>query len=181
MPRLVSLTLLSLLAAPCGAIIYFMMIVGMYEVFGWRAHVVAFSAAGIVGNIVVAAWWLLLWRRSVRWTAWRVRATIVAAIFSILFALIVGLSFGAWVRETDLGIFLAACLSIFTWLTCVCIIWRDRAADLTTMNDTAERDVACPKCRYAMTGLREARCPECGEQYTLDQLFAAQRIDDRIA
>ena len=33
----------------------------------------------------------------------------------------------------------------------------------------------CPKCGYNMTGLYEARCPECGSRYTLDQLAAAQK------
>lgn len=28
----------------------------------------------------------------------------------------------------------------------------------------------CPKCGYNLTGLREARCPECGATYTLDEL-----------
>ena len=33
--------------------------------------------------------------------------------------------------------------------------------------------IACPTCGYNLTGLREARCPECGSQFTLDQLYAA--------
>jgi hypothetical protein len=31
----------------------------------------------------------------------------------------------------------------------------------------AERDVACPSCGYNLRGLREARCPECGEAIAL--------------
>jgi putative transposase len=31
----------------------------------------------------------------------------------------------------------------------------------------------CPHCGYNMTGLHEARCPECGTQYTLNELFAS--------
>ena len=33
--------------------------------------------------------------------------------------------------------------------------------------------VWCPSCGYNMTGLHEARCPECGTKYTLDELFSA--------
>ncbi len=29
----------------------------------------------------------------------------------------------------------------------------------------------CPKCGYNLSGLRECRCPECGVNYTLDQLW----------
>jgi hypothetical protein len=32
------------------------------------------------------------------------------------------------------------------------------------------KGIPCLKCGYDLTGLREARCPECGSQYTLDQL-----------
>lgn len=35
--------------------------------------------------------------------------------------------------------------------------------------------VRCPSCRYAMNGLRECTCPECGRRFTIDELFAAQR------
>ena len=31
-------------------------------------------------------------------------------------------------------------------------------------------EICCPKCEYNMRGLTEAKCPECGEQFTLDQL-----------
>src|SRR5829696_3439901 len=34
--------------------------------------------------------------------------------------------------------------------------------------------IVCPKCGYSLTGLAEARCPECGSQYTLGELLASQ-------
>ena len=36
----------------------------------------------------------------------------------------------------------------------------------------------CPLCGYAMRGLTHARCPECGTQYTLEQLWSAQEDID---
>ncbi|MEK6642939.1 MAG: hypothetical protein AABZ08_03455 [Planctomycetota bacterium] len=33
----------------------------------------------------------------------------------------------------------------------------------------------CPTCKYPMKGLTTARCPECGNQYTLDDLWQSQR------
>jgi predicted Zn-ribbon and HTH transcriptional regulator len=39
--------------------------------------------------------------------------------------------------------------------------------------------MACPNCGYNLTGLREARCPECGSQFTLDELFARVTEDKR--
>lgn len=34
----------------------------------------------------------------------------------------------------------------------------------------------CPQCEYDMSGLREAKCPECGWFYTLDELWKAHSI-----
>jgi DNA-directed RNA polymerase subunit RPC12/RpoP len=30
--------------------------------------------------------------------------------------------------------------------------------------------IACPSCGYNLRGLKEAKCPECGAEFTLDQL-----------
>jgi hypothetical protein len=38
-------------------------------------------------------------------------------------------------------------------------------------------DLRCPECHYLMVGLREARCPECGREYTLDELVGRQDFD----
>jgi hypothetical protein len=37
--------------------------------------------------------------------------------------------------------------------------------------------VHCPNCRYSLIGLRELRCPECGTEFTIDELIRAQRYD----
>lgn len=39
---------------------------------------------------------------------------------------------------------------------------------------TAE-EVPCPNCGYNLRGLKEARCPECGCEYTIEQLVTADR------
>jgi uncharacterized paraquat-inducible protein A len=30
---------------------------------------------------------------------------------------------------------------------------------------------ACPKCGYNMSGLRQCRCPECGAEFDLDEVW----------
>ncbi|MBN1513098.1 MAG: hypothetical protein JXB13_13875 [Phycisphaerae bacterium] len=35
-------------------------------------------------------------------------------------------------------------------------------------------NVNCPSCGYSMVGLEQSRCPECGSQYTLDELIRRQ-------
>jgi len=36
-------------------------------------------------------------------------------------------------------------------------------------------NVHCTQCGYSMVGLRETVCPECGRQYTIDELIREQR------
>ena len=43
-------------------------------------------------------------------------------------------------------------------------------------SESAE-SVKCWKCGYLLTGLRSTRCPECGDEPTLDELWAGHRSD----
>jgi DNA-directed RNA polymerase subunit RPC12/RpoP len=55
------------------------------------------------------------------------------------------------------------------------IAWRESPLERATRVGAAGgSSVACPTCGYNLTGLAEARCPECGGRFTLDELFAAQ-------
>lgn len=38
-------------------------------------------------------------------------------------------------------------------------------------------NVSCPQCGYSLVGKTDCTCPECGMQYTLDQLIALQDYD----
>ena len=56
------------------------------------------------------------------------------------------------------------------------IIWRETALERAKrLGEVSESAFACPNCGYNMTGLRQARCPECGTQYSLDELFGMLR------
>ena len=35
-------------------------------------------------------------------------------------------------------------------------------------------NVHCTRCGYSMVGLRDATCPECGREYTIDELISEQ-------
>jgi len=52
-------------------------------------------------------------------------------------------------------------------------IWR--AGKRTAWRRLAQAYPKCIRCGYAMKGLTEARCPECGARYTLDELWIGQR------
>lgn len=179
MPRLVSLTLLSLLAVPAGALLYFIVVVAGFEMLTYRDEEMIFFFAGLLTFGFVAAWWLLLWRSSVQWTSQRTSYTLTFTVVSILCGAIFGFMAGSLSGEASLGIFFAGCSSIVIWLGAMCFIWRDNDAD--RVGGTTSSELICPKCGYALVGLTTARCPECGEQYTLDQLFLLQQPDSRMA
>jgi hypothetical protein len=71
-------------------------------------------------------------------------------------------------------IILAMCVFVPLALSPIAfLIWRNgkRVAWRRFMQTSPK----CLRCGYDMTGLTEARCPECGAEYTLDQLWMAQR------
>ena len=58
-------------------------------------------------------------------------------------------------------VFYAILGASFTWL--VSMAWRTRHPVRT--GDV----VLCPKCGYDLRGRREANCPECGAEFTLEE------------
>jgi DNA-directed RNA polymerase subunit RPC12/RpoP len=37
-------------------------------------------------------------------------------------------------------------------------------------------NIRCLRCGYAMSGLEHLRCPECGEEFTIDELLRGQPL-----
>ncbi len=123
----------------------------------------------LAAGVLMIGWWAV-WRTSVHWTAARVGLTILAAAGAMAAAWLVVLGNDALlggdihsVHPRDLG------------GDCAAAVWIGATAYLWPGGPT--RHIArlpCPRCGYDLRGLHEARCPECGTQYTLDGLLAAQ-------
>lgn len=122
--------------------------------------------------LIILATWLWLWRRPVRWTRVRVRNTVVASV--VLFVTAVASPFvfedlldwdGMWICAPLIV------LGVWFWLTAWW--WREGpiGSPLTDAQAIAER-LRCLDCDYSMVGLHQARCPECGRQYRLEELMA---------
>lgn len=174
MPRLVSLTLLSVLVLPAAALAYVLVLVIGFELAGWRAEAFVWLTADLVAFGMVVLWWIILWARSIEWTSRVLTLTLLAIGGSLLLGM--GAAFpAAWaIGEEAFGMFIGGGVAVVSWLVCACVIWR-RAGGAGSNAGAASGDlVICPKCGYALNGLREARCPECGELYTIDALYRAQ-------
>ena len=175
MPRLVSLTLLSVLVLPAAGLAYLMVLVIGWEVAGWEAEIAVWLTADILTFGLVIGWWLVLWGRSIQWTPRMTTATWMAVAGSALLGFAGGAAAAFAVGDVTFGLFVGWGVAVVVWLVSACILWRSGGAPSGDMAGLSAADVViCPKCGYALNGLREARCPECGEVYTLDGLFGAQ-------
>ncbi|RMD60813.1 MAG: hypothetical protein D6824_08860 [Planctomycetota bacterium] len=125
----------------------------------------------------ITAYWTLLWNGFVRWT--RLRLWAAAAAWPVGLAL--GAAFGLGFQRLTAGAPLEAAVLVgggvppIVWTLATVLLWREtpreRAARLAALGGGS---VLCPLCGYNLTGLHEARCPECGASFTLERLFAAQ-------
>ncbi len=185
MSRLVARILLSIFVFPLGGLLYTVAFVvseqwlrqgsGRYS---YAVEVRAFLGTAMVTWAGIAVYWVLLWRTSVRWTAGRVSRTVVAAAL----AAAAGGAGGTAVAEamgrgdgSTFGAFVGGVLAILLWLIATVVVWRETAEERARRAGGANANaVACPTCGYNLTGLSEARCPECGSRFTLDELVAGQ-------
>ncbi|HEY4259279.1 MAG TPA: hypothetical protein VGM98_03925 [Schlesneria sp.] len=172
MSRLVARILLAILMIPAAAIVY----VVFFAVFerGWRGNeTMLFVLSGFIAWVFVAVYWTLLWLGVVRMSRARVMMTALAAVG----AAGIGGVFGLLASSVDVefGGFVGSTVSPIAWLIATTLLWRETADERTErLRVVSKSAVVCPKCGYNLTGLAATRCPECGRQYTLDELLAGQ-------
>ena len=176
MSTLLSRIMLALLMLPLATLIYVVVIVTLTQFAGGFAFgptAAGFVFADLVTAAFVATYWMLLWRRTVRWTRRRIGFTIGAAFGALTPALILG-GLVTFVNNT-FGAFISGVTAILLWLTLTIFIWREtRAERMARIRSHSGELIVCPSCGYNLTGLRQPSCPECGATYTLDELVALQ-------
>ena len=161
---------------PAAALIYVVSFVIADEM--WRRREATdFLLAGLFSAAFIVAYWLMLWRGAVQWTRQRVVHTVVSAVA----ALLVGLAFGAVLElmmrgsNGTFGTFIATSTAPIIWLILTVFAWRETPGErLDRLGSIQKSAIVCPTCGYNLTGLTATRCPECGRQFTLDELLSAQ-------
>lgn len=124
----------------------------------------------------VAAYWVLLWRNVVRWTVARIGRTAIVSGLALLLGAAIGVLLTAlapW-APGQVVILVGGGTVPITWVLGTVIVWRESTGERAERLSRLGVSVVCPLCGYNLAGLREARCPECGGSFTLDQLAAAQ-------
>jgi hypothetical protein len=184
MTRGMAQVLLAGFLIPLGFIVFvvaFMTVEDMYSMTSRQG----FAIAGIVTWAMAVVYWLLLWRKSVRWTSGRIRHTVFCTLLTPAFVIALLMFLWTWSERArqpwnnEWGqneLYLSgAILTPILWLIGTILIWRPTNAEHAgTLKGSTGATVCCPNCGYNLSGLTEARCPECGEKYTLDQLMASQ-------
>jgi hypothetical protein len=100
-------------------------------------------------------------------------ATVGIALITIVLCVLAELIFrGA--QELIVGgiVLFAAAVTLVMWVQ----IWRRYGWGRPLRHGDGGIDLRCPQCSYRMVGLKEARCPECGSEYTLDELLSRQNF-----
>lgn len=69
----------------------------------------------------------------------------------------------------SIGVLLLVLLTGFLGLFGLYVIWKMGFAQ--GWKRARSSPPACPDCHYDMTGLTHCRCPECGAEYKLDELW----------
>jgi hypothetical protein len=180
MTSLLARILLSIMLLPLAVVVYLAVLFSL----GRGNDETAFIAATIVTAAFVALYWLMLWRRSILWTPSRISLTVAGSIGCLVAGAVAGLTaMGiSGIGDETFGIFVGGLVTMVFWLPVTILVWRERPAERAERIRLSASDVLfCPRCGYNMTGLQLARCPECGAQFTLNELFAAQQRQHEIA
>jgi hypothetical protein len=175
LPHLV-LALACLIAVPVVYVISFKWI----EEIAFPPDRTALLISDVVTGALFLGAWILIWRNRLVWTTGLFLKTVLCVLAGLVAG---GLAYFAIVAQTssldEVGIIVAG----LAWFAVVVggtgLIWFTEPASARRFESADDsRPVTCPKCGYNMTGLKQARCPECGTQYTLDELFTTFLPED---
>ncbi len=159
------------LAASIGSIpfvfgAFWILGVAIDDLMGWGKPQPAYAASAIVAVTV----WILIWRRSVAWSSRVIQRTVVIGLLCL--GLPVGLTFLLWEKGNDLGEAVVGVLPVIgwgLWMALTIRTWPMASVDVTRVADAPR----CLACGYSLIGLYATRCPECGDERTLDELWHA--------
>ena len=175
MSALLARVMLAIFMLPIAAIVYTVTVVLSFELFGMRTSGTRDAGWWMAGGVTwafIAAYWIALWHGSVQWTAARRLLTLGAVMACAVIGVVVATFCNA--VERGFGTFVGTAIAPLLWLAVTTFIWRESATERGQRLAGSAHAIVCPACGYNLTGLQTPRCPECGKQYTLDELLAAQ-------
>lgn len=174
MSQLVARLLLAVMIFPLSVLV--LVVTGFLTALGSPGPTVPiFVAAWLAAYLFIWLYWTWVWRDLVRWTPARRRLTLLCGVASVALSGAAALVI-YWLAGDRAGaIAFGGSVAPVAWVLCTILLWRETAAERMQRIRRQHRNaVSCPVCGYNLTGLREARCPECGGQFTLEDLLSSQ-------
>ena len=133
--------------------------------------------AGLLTQAIVL---IAIWGKTVRWTQARSAATILTPFTLILISTTLCITIHN-VHDDIAQIFIVVTPFALQPLLLMAF-WTEwsNAGFRPVQNLTLKNPVACPNCNYDLSASNESRCPECGTQHTLGELFTKLTATDPI-
>jgi hypothetical protein len=177
MTRTVARLILAMLILPCTGVVFLILMLVLVAPTGGPPSVARLLLLWTILYLFVGAYWVMLWRDMVPWNRRRVTLTALATVLSLAggaAVALVTLAVGRTVPPPFAVLFGGGTVPI-TWVLSTILIWRETAAErLGRLTAHGMPLIACPLCGYNLAGLTEARCPECGGSFTLEQVLLAK-------
>ena len=179
MTRTVARLILAMLLLPCtGAVFLLLMFLTVGRSTGpGPPPVGGLLLMWFLLYLFVGTYWVVLWHDMVPWNRRRVLLTVVATVVALGGGCAVALALLAVNRQVPppMAVLVGGGTVPITWVLSTVLIWRETAAErLGRLTAHGMPVLACPLCGYNLAGLTEARCPECGATFTLEQIVLAR-------
>ncbi|MCP4249853.1 MAG: hypothetical protein GY778_22655 [bacterium] len=130
-----------------------------------------FAPATYAASAAVAvAAWLLIWRREVIWRPGVRTRTVLCSAVALGMPIAATFLIPDVRGVLDMTLWFLPVAGWGVWMAATVWIWPLRPV---SGGHSDAQQPRCPQCAYPLTGLRATRCPECGHEPTLDELWAA--------
>ncbi|HEX8521534.1 MAG TPA: hypothetical protein VF669_04700 [Tepidisphaeraceae bacterium] len=177
MTRTVARLILAMLLLPCTGAVFLLLFLAFIPMSGGPPAVWRLLMMWGALYLFVAVYWIVLWRDMVPWNRRRVSLSAAATVLSLAGGMAVAC--GALALNHRLPLQIAVLIGggtvPITWVLSTVLVWRETAAErLARLSAHGMPAIACPLCGYNLAGLTEARCPECGGNFTLEQVMLAR-------
>ena len=133
--------------------------------------------AYLMAAVVEVPLWIGIWRACVRWDRRLVSRTVLLCIVCVVFP-IGAVAYRDLYSTSIMGGTpeMVGVLPLIGWgLWMAVSVWMWPWS--VSASAVSAESLSCLKCGYLLTGLRVTRCPECGDEPTLDELWEGHRSD----
>jgi peptidoglycan/LPS O-acetylase OafA/YrhL len=177
MTRTVARLILAMLLLPCTCAVFLLLMLAIVAptASGRPPPVSRLLLMWFLLYAFVGGYWLVLWRDMVSWNRRRITLTMLTTVLSLVVGSSVALAANVNGLPLPPAVLLGGGTVPITWVLSTVLIWRETAAErLGRLTAHGMPVLACPLCGYNLAGLTEARCPECGGSFTLEQIVLAR-------